>query len=161
MPFHDDYDDSPWHGHLVQFIIHSCNLSMSVGSAVVVADRHNLLRDLPRSMFALLPGHLLASLPGHLNGDAFGDVVASLLGDLPAVLLRDPLWHRGTLLAWDMLTVLSGNCFGDLRGQSINDVHTAGSSEAWAKLHDWASVASRGRLLLSGSVAHASLKTTV
>ena len=38
---------------------------------------------------------------------------------------------------------------------------TAVSSEAWAKLRDWASVASRGRLLLSGSVAHASLKTAV
>ena len=36
---------------------------------------------------------------------------------------------------------------------------TAVSSEAWAKLRDWASVAGRGRLLLSGSVAHASLKT--
>ena len=34
-------------------------------------------------------------------------------------------------------------------------------SEAWAKLRDWASVAGRGRLLLSGSVAHASLKTAV
>ena len=34
-------------------------------------------------------------------------------------------------------------------------------SEAGAKLRDWASVAGRGRLLLSGSVAHASLKTTV
>ena len=31
------------------------------------------------------------------------------------------------------------------------------SSEAWAKLRDWASVAARGRLLLSGSFAHASL----
>ena len=39
--------------------------------------------------------------------------------------------------------------------------HTAVSSEAWAKLRDWASVASRGWLLLSGSVAHASLKTAV
>ena len=38
---------------------------------------------------------------------------------------------------------------------------TAVSSEAWAKLRDWASVAARGRLLLSGSVAHASLKTAV
>ena len=38
---------------------------------------------------------------------------------------------------------------------------TAVSSEAWAKLRDWASVAGRGRLLLSGSVAHASLKTAV
>ena len=38
---------------------------------------------------------------------------------------------------------------------------TAVSCEAWAKLRDWASVAGRGRLILSGSVAHASLKTTV
>ena len=38
---------------------------------------------------------------------------------------------------------------------------TAVSSEAWAKLRDWASVAGRGLLLLSGSVAHASLKTAV
>ena len=38
---------------------------------------------------------------------------------------------------------------------------TAVSSEAWAKMCDWASVAGRGRLLLSGSVAHASLKTAV
>ena len=38
---------------------------------------------------------------------------------------------------------------------------TAVSSEAWAKLRDWASAAGRGRLLLSGSVAHASLKTAV
>ena len=29
------------------------------------------------------------------------------------------------------------------------------SSDAWAKLRDWASVAGRGRLLLSDSVAHA------
>jgi len=35
------------------------------------------------------------------------------------------------------------------------------SSEAWAMLRDWASVAGWGRLLLSGSVAHASLKTAV
>ena len=35
------------------------------------------------------------------------------------------------------------------------------SSEAWAKLRDWASVAGRGRLLLSGSIAHASLETAV
>ena len=34
-------------------------------------------------------------------------------------------------------------------------------SEAWAKLRDLASVAGRGRLLLSGRVAHASLKTAV
>ena len=38
---------------------------------------------------------------------------------------------------------------------------TAVSSEAWAKLRDWASMAGKGRLLLSGSVAHASLKTAV
>ena len=38
---------------------------------------------------------------------------------------------------------------------------TAVSSEAWAKLRDRASVAGRGRLLLSGSAAHASLKTAV
>ena len=38
---------------------------------------------------------------------------------------------------------------------------TAVSSEAWAKLCDWASVAGRGWLLLSGSTAHASLKTAV
>merc|ERR1712117_457683 len=39
--------------------------------------------------------------------------------------------------------------------------HTAVSSEAWAKLRVWTSVAGRGWLLLSGSVAHASLKTAV
>ena len=39
--------------------------------------------------------------------------------------------------------------------------YIAVSSEAWAKLRDWSSVAGRGRLLLSGSVAHASLKTAV
>ena len=38
---------------------------------------------------------------------------------------------------------------------------TAVSSEAWAKLRDWAGVAGRGRLLLSGSVAHVSLETPV
>ena len=38
---------------------------------------------------------------------------------------------------------------------------TAVSSEAWAKLRDWASVAGGGRPLLSGSIAHASLKTAV
>ena len=38
---------------------------------------------------------------------------------------------------------------------------TTVSSEAWAKLRVWASVAGRGRLLLLGSVAHASLKTAV
>ena len=43
----------------------------------------------------------------------------------------------------------------------IGKMITAVLSEAWAKLRDWASVAGRGRLLLSGSVAHASLKTAV
>ena len=38
---------------------------------------------------------------------------------------------------------------------------TAVSSEAWFKLRDLASVAGRGRLILSGGVAHASLKTAV
>ena len=38
---------------------------------------------------------------------------------------------------------------------------TAVSSDARAKLRDWASLAGRGRQLLSGSVAHASLKTAV
>ena len=38
---------------------------------------------------------------------------------------------------------------------------TAVLSEAWAKLRDWASVAGRGRLILSGSVAQASLETAV
>ena len=44
---------------------------------------------------------------------------------------------------------------------SICGVYTAVSSEAWSKLRDWASVAVRGRLLLSGNGAHASLKTAV
>ena len=43
----------------------------------------------------------------------------------------------------------------------IGHPNTAVSSEAWAKLRDWASVAGRGRLLLSGSLTHASLKTAV
>ena len=43
----------------------------------------------------------------------------------------------------------------------IREESTVVSSEAWAKLRDWASVAGRGRLLLSGSVAQASLKTAV
>ena len=41
------------------------------------------------------------------------------------------------------------------------EASTAVSSESGAKLRDWACVAGRGRLLLSGSVAHASLKTAV
>ena len=43
----------------------------------------------------------------------------------------------------------------------LNGSYTAVSSGAWAKLRDWASVAGKGRLLLSGSVAHASLETAV
>ena len=35
------------------------------------------------------------------------------------------------------------------------------SSEAWAKFRVWASVTGRGWLLLSGSVAYASLETAV
>ena len=46
-------------------------------------------------------------------------------------------------------------------GTVSSTCYTAVSSEAWAKLRDWASVAGRGRLLLPGSVAHASLKTAV
>ena len=38
---------------------------------------------------------------------------------------------------------------------------TAVSSEAWAKLREWAILAGKGRLLLSGSVVLASLKATV
>ena len=39
--------------------------------------------------------------------------------------------------------------------------NTAVSSEAWAKLRVWASVAGRVWLLLPGRVDHASLKTAV
>ena len=38
---------------------------------------------------------------------------------------------------------------------------TAVSSEAWAKLREWAVLAGLGRLLLSGSVVLASLKAAV
>ena len=47
------------------------------------------------------------------------------------------------------------------RDPTVQNCSTAVSSEAWAKLCDWASVVGRGRLLLSGSVAHASLKNAV
>ena len=40
-------------------------------------------------------------------------------------------------------------------------LHTAVSSEAWAKLREWAILAGKGRLLLSGSVVLASLKAAV
>ena len=40
-------------------------------------------------------------------------------------------------------------------------IPTAVSSEAWAKLHEWAILAGKGWLLLSGSVVLASLKAPV
>ena len=43
----------------------------------------------------------------------------------------------------------------------VDNAHTAVSSEAWAKLREWAILASKGRLLLSGSVVLASLKAAV
>ena len=46
-------------------------------------------------------------------------------------------------------------------GDLFRPICTAVLSEAWAKLCDWASAAGRGRLLLSGSIAHASLKIAV
>ena len=52
-------------------------------------------------------------------------------------------------------------------GMGLNQVHyvaqcsTAVSSEAWAKLREWAVLASQGQLLLSGSVVLASLKAAV
>ena len=49
----------------------------------------------------------------------------------------------------------------DSLAKTLTVMNTAVSSEAWAKLCDWASVATRGWLLLSGSVAHASLETAV
>ena len=52
-----------------------------------------------------------------------------------------------------------GKCPGELAKYKF--LSTAVSSEAWAKLRDWASVAGRGLLLLSGSIAHASLKSAV
>ena len=39
--------------------------------------------------------------------------------------------------------------------------NTAVSSEAWAKLREWAILTGKGRLLLSGSVVLASLKAAV
>ena len=44
---------------------------------------------------------------------------------------------------------------------TVRYLNAAVSSEEWAKLRDWASVSVRGRLLLSGSIAHASLETAV
>ena len=69
--------------------------------------------------------------------------------------------HSKPLYSDILLTVklsLVANGVTELRGLPLS---TAVSSEAWAKLRDWASVGGRGRLLLSGSVAHASLETTV
>ena len=45
--------------------------------------------------------------------------------------------------------------------QHVYPHHTAVSSEAWAKLREWAILAGKGRLLLSGSVVLASLKAAV
>ena len=45
--------------------------------------------------------------------------------------------------------------------QVTNTLHTAVSSEAWAKLREWAILDGEGRLLLSGSVVLASLKAAV
>ena len=53
---------------------------------------------------------------------------------------------------------MNWNSFCNINGRTIN---TAVLSEAWAKLCEWAILAGKGQLLLSGSVAHASLKTTV
>ena len=39
--------------------------------------------------------------------------------------------------------------------------YTAVLSEAWAKLREWAFMAGKGRLLLSGSIVRASLKAAV
>ena len=55
--------------------------------------------------------------------------------------------------------IFTGKCSCGM--DNIISAYTAVLSEAWAKLRDWASVAGRGRLLLSGSVAHASLETAV
>ena len=45
---------------------------------------------------------------------------------------------------------------------AISDLaSTAVSSEAWAKLREWATLAGKGRLLLSGSIVLASLKAPV
>ena len=40
-------------------------------------------------------------------------------------------------------------------------LHTAVSSEAWAKLCEWAILAGKGQLLLSGSIVLPSLKAAV
>ena len=47
------------------------------------------------------------------------------------------------------------------RTQNKDSLYTAASSEARAKLCEWAILAGKGWLLLSGSVAQASLKTDV
>ena len=65
---------------------------------MVVTDRHHLLRDRFRSVFAILFGYLLTDLPGNPYRDIIGYLLASLLGDLPAVLPGDPLWHRMAFL---------------------------------------------------------------
>ena len=91
-----------------------------------------------------------------------------------------PSFHRGYLLSTTLWAVIwvtdisNTSCCVKITQQTLNhaiwlrrnchprvDDCTAVLSEAWAKLRDWASVAGRGRLLLSRSVAHVSLKTAV
>ena len=70
-------------------------------------------------------------------------------------------FNRGDTLSGCLLSCVKNICLGFRSGKLILQSDTAVSSGAWAKLRDWASVAGRGRLLLSGSVAHASLKSAV
>ena len=63
------------------------------------------------------------------------------------------------MFATGTLSLMFSSTYSDLNGFASR--FAAVSSEAWAKLRVWASVAGRGRLLLSGSVAHASLETVV
>ena len=55
----------------------------------------------------------------------------------------------------------SSNSYSLGSGRSSRGISTAVSSEARAKLREWAVLASKGRLLLSGSVVLASLKAAV
>ena len=73
----------------------------------------------------------------------------------PIILLYIPqeIWNRVNVL--DKLQNLHSEGTGVTLGKDFLKQGTAVLSEAWAKLRDWASVAGRGRLLLSGSVAHA------
>ena len=51
--------------------------------------------------------------------------------------------------------------YSDTLGTRPKGLCTAVLSEAWAKLREWAVLASQGQLLLSGSVVLASLKAAV